>query len=159
MVKIRFSESVEDFERCLARALQPSRRESSAVKNGDRPIRNPFVILREEFDDWAVLFDPDTGSGFGLNPIGVHLWKLFDGQHTIDTLLEVVQSQAENVPEEAREHIREIREFVDALAREGLVGLTVTSIVPFVIGIARHTNRNKFPATLLARVRGKTVQV
>jgi len=92
------------------------------VKNGDRPIRNPFVILREEFDDWAVLFDPDTGSGFGLNPTGVYLWKLFDGQHTIDTLLELVQSQAENVPEEAREHIREIREFVDALAREGLVG-------------------------------------
>jgi hypothetical protein len=29
-----------------------------------------LVLLREEFDDWAVLYDPDTGYGFGLNPTG-----------------------------------------------------------------------------------------
>jgi hypothetical protein len=26
------------------------------------PIANPLIVLREEFDDWAILFDPDTGS-------------------------------------------------------------------------------------------------
>ena len=45
----------------------------------DKPIANPLVVLREEFDDWAILFDPDTGNAFGLNPTGVYLWKLLDG--------------------------------------------------------------------------------
>ena len=88
------------------------------MKDSKKPMANPFVILREEFDDWAILFNPDTVSGFGLNPIGVYLWKLFDGEHTIDMLLKVVQSHAENVPEEAEGHIGE---FVDTLAREGLL--------------------------------------
>jgi len=26
----------------------------------DKPIANPIVLLREEFDDWAILFNPDT---------------------------------------------------------------------------------------------------
>jgi hypothetical protein len=38
------------------------------MKNGGKPIGNPVVMLREEFDDRAILFDPDTGHGFGLNP-------------------------------------------------------------------------------------------
>ena len=31
------------------------------VKSGELPLANPLVVLREEFDGWAVLFDPDTG--------------------------------------------------------------------------------------------------
>ena len=27
----------------------------------DKPIANPLIVLREEFDDWAILFDPDSG--------------------------------------------------------------------------------------------------
>lgn len=31
------------------------------------------LVLREEFDDWAVIFDPDRGNTYALNPIGVIL--------------------------------------------------------------------------------------
>ena len=61
------------------------------MKNGEKPLANLFVILREEFDDWAILFNPDARpgfAGFGLNPTGVYLWKLLDGEHAIDALLE-----------------------------------------------------------------------
>ena len=58
------------------------------MNNDAKPLRNYYVMLREEFDDWAVLFDPDTGHGFGLNPMGVYLWKLLDGNHSIDALVE-----------------------------------------------------------------------
>ncbi len=61
------------------------------LKNGEKPIANPFVILREEFDDWAVLFDPDTGHGFGLNPTGVYIWKLLDGKHSIEDMLSALR--------------------------------------------------------------------
>ncbi len=34
------------------------------------PVANPSVVLREEFDNRAILFDPDTGDAFGINPVG-----------------------------------------------------------------------------------------
>jgi SynChlorMet cassette protein ScmD len=93
--------------------------QSPTVTNAKKPMANPFVVLREEFDDWAILFNPDTGHGFGLNPTGVNLWKLLDGEHTMDTLLEKIHEQAEDVPVEARDHFEA---FVDALAARGLAG-------------------------------------
>jgi hypothetical protein len=38
------------------------------MTNGDKPLANPFVVLREEFDSWAILFDLDRGHGLGLSP-------------------------------------------------------------------------------------------
>ncbi len=92
-------------------------------ERGDKPITNPFVVLREEFDDWAILFNPDAGlgfGGFGLNPTGVYVWKLLDGERAIDDLLEKLRDHAEDVPQDARGHIRV---FVDALVAEGLGGV------------------------------------
>jgi len=90
------------------------------VNSSDRPVRNPHVVLREEFDDWAVLFDPDTGKGFGLNPTGVYLARLLDGSHTLDDLLEELGAHARDVPREAPE---EITAFLNQLAAEGLAAV------------------------------------
>ncbi len=76
-------------------------------------------MLREEFDDWAVLFNPDTGRGFGLNPTGVYLWKLLDGEHALDALVEKLHDHADNLPEDLRDHIGA---FVDAVVAQGLAG-------------------------------------
>ena len=103
------------------------------MKNGERPIANPFVRLREEFDDWAILFDCDTGHGFGLSPTGVYVWKLLDGEHSIDDLLAEVSSHANDVPEEAIEHVRG---FIDELAAEGLAGFGSAGF-----GLSATTNR------------------
>ncbi len=89
------------------------------MKNGEKPIANPFVMLREEFDDWAVLFNPDTGHGFGLNPTGVYLWKLLDGEHSIDDMLEALRRDADGVPLEAGEHLIA---FVEELTEQALAG-------------------------------------
>jgi len=40
----------------------------------DTPIANLLLVLREEFDDGAVFFDPDTGNGFGLNSVSVFVF-------------------------------------------------------------------------------------
>jgi SynChlorMet cassette protein ScmD len=87
------------------------------VSNGEKPIRNPYVVLREEFDDWAVLFNPDTGHGFGLNPTGVYLWKLLDGEHTIDDVLGALQRDADDIPPGADEHLIA---FLEQLTEQGL---------------------------------------
>jgi len=86
------------------------------------PIANPLIVLREEFDDWAILFDPDTGNAFGLNPTGVFVWKLFDGKHGVDDIVKRLQAEAEDVPEDAGEHARQ---FIASLEQQGLVGYEV----------------------------------
>ena len=103
----------------LARALHSrNTRENAALKNDDKPIRNPHVVLREEFDDWAVLFNPETGRGFGLNPTGVYLWKLIDGQYAMGEMLRALSQDAADISKDASAHIAA---FIAELACQGLV--------------------------------------
>ena len=89
------------------------------MKVDDKPIANPVVALREEFDEWAVLFNPDTGDAVGINPVGVAVWKLMDGRHTIAETAASIQGQFANVPGSASE---EICSFIEQLAEQGFVG-------------------------------------
>ena len=83
------------------------------------PVANPMVFLREEFDDWAVLFDPDTGNAFGLNPIGVFIWKRLDGRHTIEDIQKELRQNCENVPKNTKIHLKD---FIRNLVEQGLAG-------------------------------------
>jgi len=83
------------------------RRGGKVVMQSEKPIANPLIVLREEFDDWAILFDPDTGDAFGLNPIGV---------------LKDLQEGYEDVPEEAE---GDLQEFIEDLVQRGLVGYEI----------------------------------
>jgi len=80
---------------------------------------NPLIILREEFDDWAILFDPETGNAFGLNPVGVFIWKLLDGKNSQEDIVNRLREEANGVPEEAGEHLNE---FFQQLTSKGLAG-------------------------------------
>ena len=86
----------------------------------DRPIVNPVVVLREEFDDWAVLFNPDTADAMGTNPVGVAVWRLMNGKRSVEDIVSKIGDSFEDTPETARE---EIAAFVNTLAEHGLVGL------------------------------------
>jgi len=92
------------------------------VSQGDNPIANPLIVLREEFDDWAILFDPDTGDAFGLNPIGVYIWKRLDGNHSAEDILQDLREGYEDVPEEAE---GDLQEFIDHLVQRGLAGYEI----------------------------------
>jgi SynChlorMet cassette protein ScmD len=92
------------------------------MKNKDKPIANPLLVLREEFDDWAILFDPDTGDGFGLNPVSVFIWKRLDGKHTVKDILRELLEECEDAPENAEQ---EINEFIEELKEKGYVGYEV----------------------------------
>ncbi len=85
----------------------------------DRPIANPVVVLREEFDDWAILFNPDTAAAVGINPVGVAVWKRMDGKTSLEEIVSEIQTSFEDAPEAALE---EIAAFVDKLAEDGYVG-------------------------------------
>jgi SynChlorMet cassette protein ScmD len=82
-----------------------------------RPMANSSVVLREEFDDWAILFDPDANVAFGINPMGVHVWKYLDGRHTLSEILSEIRADCDDVPDDAETHVRD---FIDELLKKGL---------------------------------------
>ena len=86
---------------------------------GGNPVANPVVVLREEFDDWAVLFNPDTAEAAGINPVGVAVWKLMDGRRSLQEIVSSVRDQFDAVPGTASE---ELASFIDSLADRGFVG-------------------------------------
>jgi SynChlorMet cassette protein ScmD len=90
----------------------------------DRPIANPIVVLREEFDDWAVLFNPDTADAVGINPVGVAVWKRMDGKRSLEEIVSKIRESFEDTPDAAFE---EIAAFVNRLAENGFVGLELES--------------------------------
>ncbi len=94
-------------------------------ENSKPVIANPNVVLREEFDDWAILFDPDTGNAFGLNPTSVFIWKHLDGQHSNEDILENVHENCEDVPQDAGEHVNG---FIQELVEKGLAGYEIQKV-------------------------------
>lgn len=91
-----------------------------SMNQTDRPIANPIVVLREEFDDWAVLFNPDTADALGTNPVGVAIWKRMDGKKCIEDIVSEIRTNFEDTPDNA---FAEIEAFVNVLAENGFVGL------------------------------------
>ncbi len=89
------------------------------MPDNDKPVTNPLVVLREEFDDWAVLFDPDSGNAFGLNPVGVFIWKQLNGRRTTQDILKSLHENCEEVANEAQDHLNE---FIQDLVEQGLAG-------------------------------------
>jgi SynChlorMet cassette protein ScmD len=82
-------------------------------------MANPIVVLREEFDDWFILFNPDTAAVVGTNPVGAAVWKQMDGKRSLREIASAITASFDEVPGAALE---EITTFVGKLAEDGYVG-------------------------------------
>ncbi|MFC1494716.1 PqqD family peptide modification chaperone [Thermodesulfobacteriota bacterium] len=89
----------------------------------DRPIANPAVVLREEFDNWGILFNPDTGNAVGINSLGTHIWKKLDGRK-VDDVIKSINKEFSEVPEGVDQ---EVTSFIDGLVKCGLAGYELES--------------------------------
>jgi SynChlorMet cassette protein ScmD len=85
-------------------------------KDDSKPIANPAIVLREESDDWAVLYDPDTSDVYGLNPISVYIWKCLDGKNTIADIVRKLGKECKDMPDDALDHVKR---FLDELIAKG----------------------------------------
>jgi len=84
----------------------------------DKMVSDPDVVLREETDEWGILFDPNTGKGFAINLIGSYVWKRLDGKHSVDDILREIKQDCDDVPENAK---KIIEDFIQGLIKRGLV--------------------------------------
>lgn len=86
---------------------------------GKFPIQNSNVVFREEADDWAILFDPDSGETYGLDPISIFVWKRLDGKRSIEEIVNDLKDECiDDVPDCA---LRDVTDFVNDLTSKGLV--------------------------------------
>lgn len=92
------------------------------MSQSDKPVANPLIVLREEFDDWATLFDPDSGDAFGLNPIGLFIWKRLDGNHGVSDILRDLEEYCDAVPEDVED---DLQDFIQELLQRGLAGYEI----------------------------------
>lgn len=88
------------------------------MKDSRKPLADPLIVFREEFEDSGLLFNPDTGEMYGLNPVGMEIWKLLDGRHTLSDIAQHLQNTFEDVAEEMPDHVQF---FIDALVLKGFV--------------------------------------
>jgi SynChlorMet cassette protein ScmD len=89
----------------------------SGMHASGRVIRkNDTIVIREEFDDWALLFDPDTGKVCGVNPVGVMVWKWIDGRRTEAEICRLIREEYPDAPDSVDE---DVAEFMDEIAEKG----------------------------------------
>ena len=86
------------------------------------PIQNPLAVLRVEFDDWAILFDPDRATALSINPTGVAVWKMIDGQNEIEDIVKEIEEMFSDVSISAE---KEISDFIDELYKNGVIGYSL----------------------------------
>lgn len=89
---------------------------SSTSNKNSTILKNDQIVLREEFDDWALLFDPETGNVCGLNPVGVFIWKLIDGSRTVNDIYKAVSDECPDAPDSAQE---EVSSFIQEICEKG----------------------------------------
>ena len=77
------------------------------------------VVLREEADDWGVLFDPDTGNSVALNPVAITMFKAMQKRQDIDSVISAVYEEYEEVPETLDQDIIDL---IDTLVQGGFIG-------------------------------------
>lgn len=76
------------------------------------------VVLREESDNWALLFDADTSSIVGLNPIGVCVWRMLEQNKTTLEIMDFITASYDNVTSHLSD---DVIAFISDLAARGFL--------------------------------------
>lgn len=68
--------------------------------NRDSKIRrNPNVVARELAErEGGVLLHLDSGAYHGMNPVGLVIWELVDGERTVADLVDSVRARVDGAP-------------------------------------------------------------
>ena len=88
-------------------------------------VRNPSVLWRE-LDGEAILLDPQAGCSYNLNPAGALVWKLLDGQHSVEDIVAAICEAYEVEPEQAGQDLQRL---LDDLRSNKLAGNSFPSPV------------------------------
>lgn len=80
--------------------------------------RTTGIVLREELDNWALLFNPENGKVAGINAVGVVMWKLLQDHHTIRELIQAIENIFDEIPTNVE---NDVTEFLTNLSNRGFI--------------------------------------
>ena len=84
---------------------------------------NSDFVFREEYDDWAILLNPDTSEAYGMNPISTFIYKHLDGERSISDIHNLLISECKNAPTDAETLVTS---FIEDLVAKGIAELRET---------------------------------
>lgn len=84
-------------------------------------MKNPEVVLREEDQDGALLFNPDTNQIRALNETALYIWNLCDGSRDVVAIEEAIRGAFEDIPED--QVVDQIVEFMNQMVATEFVGI------------------------------------
>ena len=83
-----------------------------------RLIANPNMVLREEEDEAALLFDPDTGAVRILNSTALAVWKSLDGKRDLSQIMADLREEFDDM-DAAEEQVTEVLTQLHAIGAVG----------------------------------------
>ncbi len=90
-------------------------------------LQNPDVNLREEDEDGALLFNPDTDRVQLLNTTGLCIWKFCAEKHTQGEIVAALEDSFEDIPADAV--TTDVEEFINQMVDSGFIGVIEPSAV------------------------------
>ena len=81
---------------------------------------NPDVVLREEDEDGALLFNPDTNQVKVINPTGLFIWQQCDGKKGLAEIVKALVETYEDAPVD--QITQDVQEFLDGMLQSGFIG-------------------------------------
>ena len=81
-------------------------------------IVNPAVIIRDDFEGFGIIYNPETDRSYNINLTGVEILKHLQNGIPLSELVEKIKENFSEVPEDISERIDR---FVLALIDKGLV--------------------------------------
>lgn len=75
-------------------------------------IVNPNIVVREEYDEWGLLYNPDTSETYGINPSGITIYKLLQGNSSMEDVVKALREQYIKVPDDLTNTVNEFIEFL-----------------------------------------------
>ena len=104
--------------------MQPSQIEVVPMKGkstrADKFIRNPDVVLHEEDEDGALVFNPDNDQVKVLNRTGFFIWNLCDGRHDLESMLFALENSYRGTDD--HQVSQQVASFIDEMVTSGFIG-------------------------------------
>ena len=92
---------------------------NTSISLSDCPRRHPDCAYRAIGDEGGLVVLPGRGEVKVLNPVGVQVYSLLDGEHTVEEIVVAVTAEFDVSAETARD---DVRGFLGELAANGMLG-------------------------------------
>ena len=93
-------------------------RKFQKISPQENPKANSNIVLREEFENQAFLYDPDTGDTYPLNPVGAFVWKCLDGDCSIGQIVDKLNGEFDT---RSSSVIEDLQTFMNDLKERGFI--------------------------------------